>query len=108
MLRAVNALLMRNVDLGPWIHTGSDCRFLATAAVPTTLEVRGNVVEVFERNGNQWVRYEALVRADGSPVMFVRHSAIYRLAGAEDVSETAARPARPPSRWRAGGRARAR
>ena len=80
LLRIVNELLMRNVALGPWIHTSSDCRFLAPAQLPGTLHADGVVTEVFERNGHHYVRYDALVRCDETPVAFVDHTAIYRLA----------------------------
>ncbi len=81
LLRLVNAALMRNVALGPWIHTGSDCRFLGIAPYGRDLEVRSRVTEVFVRNGHDRVRYDALVTADGSPVVEVRHEAIWRLGG---------------------------
>ena len=79
LLRIVNELLMRNVALGPWIHTASACTFLATGRVPGVLHADGVVTDVFERNGHAYVRYDALVRCDGNPVMFVDHTAIYRL-----------------------------
>jgi len=79
LLRVVNDLLMRNVALGPWIHTSSDCRFLGLAQLPGTLHADGVVTDVFERNGHHYVRYDALVRCDGAPVAFVDHTAIYRL-----------------------------
>lgn len=79
LLRMVNDVLMRNVALGPWIHTASDCRFLALARIPTELGCHGVVTECFERRGNAYVRYDALVTADGVPVAEVDHTAIYRL-----------------------------
>jgi hypothetical protein len=79
LLRVVNDLLMQNVDLGPWIHTSSACRFLATAKVTGTLACHGTVTECFERNGNSYVRYDALVVGDDGPVVEVDHTAIYRL-----------------------------
>jgi hypothetical protein len=45
------------------------------------LHADGVVTEVFERNGHHYVRYDALVRCDETPVAFVDHTAIYRLAG---------------------------
>ena len=82
LLRMVNDVLMQNVDLGPWIHIGSDCRFLGAATVPSTLRCHGVVTECFERNGNAYVRYDALVTADDRPVAEVDHTAIYRLRDA--------------------------
>lgn len=82
LLRMVNAVLFRNVALGPWIHTGSSCRLLAPAPVPTELVARGTVTDRYERNGRQWVRFDALVLAGERPVMYADHFAIYDLGGA--------------------------
>ena len=79
LLRLVNLVLMRNVDLGPWIHTASDCRLLGLARLPATLSVRAEVTETFDRNGSSYVRYDAVVLADDAPVLDVAHTAIYRL-----------------------------
>lgn len=81
LLRAVNSALMRNVALGPWIHTASDCRFLAPARAGEELEVRSRVTGLFERNGHSYVSYDALVLANRRPVLEVGHEAIWRLAG---------------------------
>lgn len=82
LLRLVNELLVRNVALGPWIHTASDATFLAAARLPALLTADAVVTAEFERNGHHYVQYDALVRCDGEPVMVVDHTAIYRLAGA--------------------------
>ena len=81
LLRLVNLLLMSNVALGPWVHTSSRCRFLGLARLPAQLAVQGVVTELSRRNGHDYVRYDALVLADGLPVLEVDHTAIYRLAG---------------------------
>jgi hypothetical protein len=81
LLRLVNELLVRNVALGPWIHTASDATFLAAARLPALLTADGVVTAEFERNGHRYVQYDALVRCDGEPVVVVDHTAIYRLAG---------------------------
>jgi acyl dehydratase len=79
LLRMVNAVLFRNVVMGPWIHTGSDCRLLAPAPVGSELTGFGVVTDRYERNGKSWVRFDALVVADGEPVALVDHTAIYDL-----------------------------
>ena len=79
LLRMVNALLMRNVALGPWIHTASSCTFLGVAHFPTTLRAHGVVTETYQRNGHDYVRYDALVLSEDTPVMYVDHTAIYRV-----------------------------
>lgn len=80
LLRLVNLLLMRNVALGPWIHTASSCRLLAVARLPAQMTVSGTVTDRYERNGHAYVRYDAVVQADGHPVMTADHTAIYRIA----------------------------
>ncbi len=79
LLRLVNELVVHNVALGPWIHTSSDIRFVALAPLPGMLHADGIVTDVYERNGHHYVRYDALVSCDGTPVAFVDHTAIYRL-----------------------------
>lgn len=89
LLRLVNAVLMRNVELGPWIHTASACRFLAPARLPAMLSTRATVTEIFERNGSSYVRYNAVVVAGALPVMQVQHTAIYRLGQGRPVDAAA-------------------
>ena len=84
LLRLVNLALMSNVELGPWIHTASDCRFLGLARVGQELSVHSRVRELFKRKAHSYVRYDALVLADGQPVAEVDHEAIWRLAGQGD------------------------
>ena len=79
LLRMVNAVLFRSVALGPWIHTASACRFVAPAPVGAELAGYGVVTDRYERSGRSWVRFDALVLADGEPVALVDHLAIYDL-----------------------------
>jgi hypothetical protein len=81
LLRLVNAILYRNVSMGPWIHTASSCRFVAAAPLPCELVGYGTVTERYERNGRSWVRFDALVLAGERPVVEVDHLAIYDLGG---------------------------
>lgn len=87
VLRLVNRLLMTNVALGPWVHTSSSCQLLGAARLPAELTVRGTVTEVYKRNGQDYVRYDALVLSDEMPVMAVDHRAIYRLNGPRQLDE---------------------
>lgn len=80
LLKAVHRLLTRNVALGPWIHTASDCRFLGVAQLPARITSHGRVTSVGRRGDNDEVRYDALVLADDRPVLQVHHTALYRLA----------------------------
>ena len=82
LIKAVHRLLTRNVALGPWIHTASECRFLGVARLPAVVTSHGRVTSVGRRGRNDEVRYDALVLADGEPVMHVVHTALYRLGAA--------------------------
>ncbi|SDG09818.1 hypothetical protein SAMN05660662_0324 [Blastococcus aurantiacus] len=82
LVKAVHRLLTRNVALGPWIHTASDCRFLGVARLPALVTSHGRVTSVGRRGRNDEVRYDALVLADGEPVLHVQHTALYRLGAA--------------------------
>ena len=79
LLRLVNLALMVNVELGPWIHTASACRFLAPPRVPEVASVRSVVTSVSRRGAHEQVRYDAVVLCDGVPVLEVTHTALYRL-----------------------------
>lgn len=79
LVKAVHRLLTRNVALGPWIHTASDCSFLGVARLPARMTSHGRVTHVGRRGRNDEVRYDALVLADGEPVLHVVHTALYRL-----------------------------
>lgn len=79
LVKAVHRLLTRNVALGPWIHTASECRFLGIARLPALMTSHGSVTHVGRRGANDEVRYDALVLADGEPVLHVVHTALYRL-----------------------------
>ncbi|MCW2616219.1 MAG: uncharacterized protein JWN08_3213 [Frankiales bacterium] len=81
LLRLVNLALMTNVELGPWIHTASACRFLAPPRLPEVASLRSVVTAARRRGAHDEVRYDALVLCDGVPVLEVAHTALYRLNG---------------------------
>jgi len=75
-----NHLLMRNVKLGPWIHTASEIRNFSLAHDGDHVAVRGRVAERFERKGHQFVVLDVVVVGKGGRVIQqVRHTAIYQL-----------------------------
>jgi acyl dehydratase len=75
-----NELLVVNVDLGPWIHTGSAVSLHRAVTVGQRLEARAVVTGTRERKGNRHVDLDVLVLADGEPALSGRHTAIYVLA----------------------------
>jgi acyl dehydratase len=80
IVRLLNDVLVANIELGPWIHTGSDVSFHRLVHDGDGLEVRASVAKTWERNGNRWIELDGAVLCDGEPVLTGRHTAIYHLA----------------------------
>ncbi len=80
-LAQANEILMANVKLGPWIHTGSTMQHFAIPTNGDRLSMRGTVLESYERRGNEIVVVDLAIFADASqPIARIKHSAIVRLA----------------------------
>jgi acyl dehydratase len=80
LLELGNEVIVANVALGPWIHTGSDISLHAPVVEGQRLEARAMVVGCAERRGNRHIDLDVVVLADGAPALSGRHSAIYLLA----------------------------
>lgn len=81
LLGLANQVLMRNFELGPWIHTSSDLINRSAARNGEEISVRGRIKDVFERKGHEFVTLDLLIVAnDNRVVQQVRHTAIYRIA----------------------------
>jgi hypothetical protein len=80
LVELANELLVMNVDMGPWIHTGSAVSLHRPVTAGQRLEARAVVAGTRNRTGNHHVDLEILVLADGEPALSGRHTAIYRLA----------------------------
>src|SRR5262245_10901539 len=50
-----NEILMRNIALGPWIHTASDALHFTVARAGERLSLRGRVIDLYERRGHELV-----------------------------------------------------
>ena len=74
-----NWILAANVQLGPWIHTGSTVTHYRTVRDGEHVEVRGRVADVYERKRHELVDLELLYVVEEEPVQHVHHTAIYRL-----------------------------
>ena len=55
LLRFANAILVRNVVLGPWIHVSSDVSLLGIVQDGERVTARAVVVDEFERKGHRFV-----------------------------------------------------
>jgi acyl dehydratase len=75
-----NEILMRNIALGPWIHTASDARHYALARDGERLSLRGRVIDLYERRGHELIVVDlGLFGENGRPVAHIKHTAIIKL-----------------------------
>lgn len=80
LLGLANQVLMRNFELGPWIHTASDLINRSAARGGEEISVRGRIADRFERKGHEFVALDLLLVANETRVVQqVRHTAIYRI-----------------------------
>ena len=79
LLRLCNWALMHNVELGPWIHTGSKVRHFGIARVGEELRVRASIAANYERKGHRMVGLDALILTEARKLIArVEHTAIWR------------------------------
>jgi hypothetical protein len=78
LARQANAVLHRNVVLGPWIHVGTRAHHRGLVRDGDRVEVRGRVAAEYERNGHRLVDLDVEVTADGEPVWSAFHTAIWQ------------------------------
>lgn len=75
-----NEILMRNIALGPWIHTASDARHYSVARDGEPLSLRGRVIDLYERKGHELVVVDlGLFGENDRPVAQIKHTAIIKL-----------------------------
>lgn len=80
LLGLANQILVRNYELGPWIHASSDLVNHSVARDGEQISVRGRIADLFERKGHEFVALDLLLVANESRIVQqVRHTAIYRL-----------------------------
>lgn len=79
LLELANEILMRNVVLQPWIHTGSRILWLEGAQTAKEVEVRGYVSAEWERKGHRLVAVDLSYLETGGvqPVARIEHTAIW-------------------------------
>jgi acyl dehydratase len=78
LLRFANAILVANVQLGPWIHVSSASTHFALVRDGQRVQTRARVIDEYERKGHRFVELDVLlVTDDDDPVMRIRHTAIY-------------------------------
>ncbi|MBS1810261.1 MAG: MaoC family dehydratase [Acidobacteria bacterium] len=82
-LAQANEILMANVKLGPWIHTGSEVQHFNLPHQKERLSLRGYVAEAVEKRGHEIVSLElGLFAEESNPIARIRHTAIVKLRDA--------------------------
>jgi hypothetical protein len=81
LLEAANRVLTASVVLPAWLHVETEVHHLRAVAVGEPVEVRGQVMEEFERKGHRFVRLDVVWRAGDGPVAAAHHTAIWHIAG---------------------------
>lgn len=79
ILALANEILLTNYILGPWIHSSSEVRNYAPARDGEHLDVRGKIVDAYERKGHELVVLDIAVMGSHRPLSRIRHIAIWRL-----------------------------
>ncbi len=78
LLALANEILLRNYILGPWIHSSSEIRNLASAKDGQCLQVRGKIVDAYERKGHEFVVLDVAVMESDRLLSSIRHTAIWK------------------------------
>jgi hypothetical protein len=77
LLRFANSVLSTNVRLGPWLHVSSEVTLLGVVGDGQAIDVRGVVVDEYERKGHRFVELDVAVLAEGDLVQRIAHTAIH-------------------------------
>jgi hypothetical protein len=78
VLGLANELLMHNYVLGPWIHAASEVRNSEAAHDGQQVQVRGKIVDAYERKGHEFVVLDAAILSAGVLLSRIRHTAIWK------------------------------
>ena len=80
LLAQANRILMRNVNLGPWIHVKSEMSTFAAPAAGERLNIRGRIARSYVKKGHDMVDLDLAVFDNGDrAVATVGHTAVVRL-----------------------------
>ncbi|MFP6583598.1 MAG: hypothetical protein VCD00_13730 [Candidatus Hydrogenedentota bacterium] len=84
-----NQILVRNVALGPWIHTASDVRHHALPNPGELLSLRGKIAHAYEKRGHDIAVMDlALLGDEERLITHLTHTAIIRPAFIKEEQQT--------------------
>ena len=78
LARQANYVLSRTVQLGPWIHVSTTAHQRALVHDGDDIEVRGIVIDEYERKGHRFVDLNVEITANGVPAWSAVHTAIWK------------------------------
>jgi acyl dehydratase len=78
ILALANEILMHNYVLGPWIHSSSEVRNASPARDGEHLQVRGKIVDAYERKGHEFVVLDVAILSGERLVARIEHTAIWK------------------------------
>jgi acyl dehydratase len=79
LLSLANEILIANFILGPWIHSASEVRNSGPARHGEKVQVRGKIVDAYERKGHELVVLDVAILSGERLVSRIRHTAIWQL-----------------------------
>jgi acyl dehydratase len=80
LIAQANEALMKNVALGPWIHTASETRHYSLARAGEKLSLRGRAIDLYTRRSHEFIVLDLAFFADHDRLIArIRHTAIIRL-----------------------------
>lgn len=81
LLGLTNSLLAANVALGPWLHLEARFQHFAPVANGSDLMVEGEIADLFEKKGHEFVDLDVSIFLGDASVLSARMRAIYKLRG---------------------------
>jgi acyl dehydratase len=78
LLRQANLVVDRNLELGPWIHVGSEVSFLGPVRANEPWTARGEVLALNTHKGREYADLDIAI-GGATPALRVRHKVIYRM-----------------------------
>ena len=81
-LHQANLILRSNLNLGPWVHTGSEVHYFGAPRDGELLSLRGSVIDTYLKRGHVVTDCDLVLFAGEArrPVVKIKHTAIIRLA----------------------------
>ena len=84
LLKLANEILIRNVALGPWIHTASRCLHFGLPIDGESLSIRAKVLDSVQKRGHEMTTLDVgIFGANDRPILRVTHKAIVCLRESE-------------------------